>query len=230
MDLVKKIVNKLLMSFDILNNKISYSQFGEDLILDYIFIDENKGFFVDVGAYDPKLLSNTAKLYARGWNGINIEPNPKAMKKFNSQRKRDVNLGVGVAAKERTLIYKQNTGLFRGADANNLFESNSNKHELNHNVVGKIKVLPLSKIFKQHNVKRDFDLLDVDVEGMDFEVLKSNNWSNWTPKCIIVEEGLSDGTKIEKFLLKKGYSKRFKAYISAFYLRNDFWIKIKNRF
>jgi len=37
---------------------------------------QGRGFYVDVGAYQPQSGSNTYKLYLKGWSGITIEPNP----------------------------------------------------------------------------------------------------------------------------------------------------------
>jgi hypothetical protein len=58
-------------------NKISYSQFSEDLFLANIFKQKNinKGFFLEFGAWDGKHLSNCRHLYENGWKGCFIEGN-----------------------------------------------------------------------------------------------------------------------------------------------------------
>jgi len=65
----------------------SYSSRGEDLILDSIFYDVKKGFYVDVGANNPWSASNTMFFYEKGWSGINIDATPGSMKLFNVIRK-----------------------------------------------------------------------------------------------------------------------------------------------
>ena len=48
--------------------------------------------------------------------------------------------------------------------------------------------MPLRDILKKHvppGAKIDF--LTVDVEGLDFEVLKSNDWDNFSPEYLLVE-------------------------------------------
>jgi len=54
------------------------SQMGQDLFLNrWIFKDRGPGFFVDVGAFDGELGSNTAFFEKRlGWTGVAFEPNP----------------------------------------------------------------------------------------------------------------------------------------------------------
>lgn len=54
--------------------KKSFSQYGEDLIIDSLLHNKHRGFYVDVGAYDPHRISNTKRFYLKGWKGINIEP------------------------------------------------------------------------------------------------------------------------------------------------------------
>jgi hypothetical protein len=50
----------------------SYSQEGEDMILQRMFGEKKHGFYVDVGAHHPRRFSNTYSFYRRGWSGINI--------------------------------------------------------------------------------------------------------------------------------------------------------------
>ena len=53
-------------------SKISFSQFGEDLLINKIFKKINYGKFLDLGSFHPIHYSNTFLLYLRGWRGINI--------------------------------------------------------------------------------------------------------------------------------------------------------------
>lgn len=62
-----------------------YSQAGQDKwVLEKV---GNKGFFVDVGAYDGIESSNTYALELAGWNGICFEPNKDAFEKLNKNRR-----------------------------------------------------------------------------------------------------------------------------------------------
>src|SRR5512138_2270277 len=75
----------------------SYSQKGEDLVIDKVLGKKKNGFYIDVGANDPVLISNTYRFYKKGWTGINIEPNPLLFKKLAAARNRDINLNIGIA-------------------------------------------------------------------------------------------------------------------------------------
>jgi hypothetical protein len=55
----------------------TYAQHGDDLAVLNIFkrLGIERPSYLDVGAYHPFDLSNTALLYERGSRGINVEPN-----------------------------------------------------------------------------------------------------------------------------------------------------------
>ena len=60
--------------------------------------------------------------------------------------------------------------------------------------------------------------MSVDVEGYDYEVLKSNNWKKFKPKLICIEVvGLVE-KNIEKFLVKIGYKKVCKNHNNLIFL------------
>lgn len=80
--------------------KRSYAQSGEDIIADIEMGKKKKGVYIDVGAFHPKLFSNTYLFYKRGWSGVCIEPRPEAEENFLKVRPRDTFVGVGVGEKK----------------------------------------------------------------------------------------------------------------------------------
>ena len=77
--------------------RTSYSQEGEDLILDRLLRRKPRGYYVDVGAFHPKKFSNTHLFYRRGWSGINIDATPGSMDEFRRVRPRDTNLEIAIS-------------------------------------------------------------------------------------------------------------------------------------
>ena len=74
-----------------------------------------------------------------------------------------------------------------------------------------IKVKRVDKILDSYLHNNEIDFLNIDVEGLDCEVLKSNNWSKYRPKRFLVEildSSLYDlnNHPIVKFMKKKNYS------------------------
>ena len=62
----------------------TYSQFGEDGIIEKIFkiIGINSGLCVEFGAWDGFHMSNTANLWSNSWKGVLIEGNRRRYKKL----------------------------------------------------------------------------------------------------------------------------------------------------
>src|SRR3954468_21715772 len=85
-------------------SKRSFSQCGEDLIVDHIFqqLKIEKPSYLDIGAYHPKRLSNTYLFYLKGSRGINVEPDPSLFEAFLNERQEDINLNIGIGPKSGT--------------------------------------------------------------------------------------------------------------------------------
>src|SRR5258708_13740213 len=79
---------------------ISYAQNCEDVILWRALRDVDRGFYVDIGAADPKEGSVTQAFYERGCSGVNIEPQADYFEGLVQARDRDTNrrIAVGRAA------------------------------------------------------------------------------------------------------------------------------------
>lgn len=186
--------------------RLGYGQDGEDLYLQELaeWQSGEKGFYVDIGANHPIYASTTWLAYQHGWSGINIEPNEVFFPLFNQLRIRDINLNCGVAETEGVLnYYKFNSSVYNTFDKKE-FEGKRTPKE-----ILKVPVYRLERILEENNVK-DITFMNIDVEGMELEVLRSNDWSRWRPKYLFIEqknmsvEGLilSD---IYKFLKEIGY-------------------------
>src|SRR5688572_20755153 len=73
-----------------------YSQFGQDMLIGDVLFRGREGVFVDVGARDGKVLSNTLYLESLGWTGIAIEPHPDFYAELQQLRScRTVNVAAG---------------------------------------------------------------------------------------------------------------------------------------
>jgi len=167
----------------------SNSQHGEDIILSFLLRSVKKGFYVDIGANDPEVISNTKYFYDRGWRGINLEPHPILFDKICRIRIRDININAGVA-QEETLLKFYRIDETEGT-AGSTFDPKSAK-ELEQkgykiSPVLEMPVIPLQKIFNENLNNQKIDFMSIDTEGFDLEVLKSNNWNKYRPKFVLVE-------------------------------------------
>lgn len=191
----------------------SYSQDGEDMILKALFEQKKgyKGFFVDVGAHHPVRFSNTKYFYNRGWRGINIEPTPDAIKAFKLFRKRDINLNIGIGPEKGSLTFhcfnEPALNSF-SKEVSERVDRESDKYKIIKRL--EIDVLPLSEVFDKYLPQgQKIDFISIDVEGLDYQVLLSNNWDKYQPEVILVEENIDvdeiGKSPIYQFLKEKGY-------------------------
>lgn len=223
MSLIEKIIRKLRKLY-FGDGSVSFSQAGEDLILNCIFNNANKGFFIDVGANHPTKASNTYYFYKKGWTGINIDALPEAIKSFEKRRKKDVNIQCGVSDVESTMEFYS----FKSSSYNTFRKELVNEIEkvtelLN---VKEIHVKKLSSILEHQNIK-EIDFMSVDVEGLDLNVLKSNDWKRFHPKVVIVEDfnhGIEiTNSPIYQFMDSLGYIYFCQTCTNVFYIDKDFY-------
>ncbi len=231
-DIVKKILPTVMLQacryikFNMLDGYAmkSYSQEGEDMILYRIFEEQKSGFYIDIGAYHPKKYSNTYFFYKRGWRGINIEPNPAVVKLFKKYRTGDINLEMGVSDQKGELTYC----MFNEPALNSFDKELSENRVVNttYQIIGrkKVKVDRLDSILTEYlpnNLPIDF--LSIDAEGYDLNVLKSNNWELYRPKCLLVESLKSSLSSIfdcllHQYIIDHNYEFFAKTFNSLFYI------------
>lgn len=197
-------------SFQINSNLVhSYSQFGEDLVIDSI-INKDKGFYIDIGANDPVNLSNTKRFYDKGWNGINIEPQSFKISEFNSLRERDVNLNLGVGPKNGELRFYQVELSALSSFNKEVAIQNCKKFNTRIEKIIDVPIMRLERILNDYlQPGIEIDFISIDTEGFEMEVLESNNWNVYRPNLIIIEYG-SKFREICQYLNFRNYSLIFK--------------------
>lgn len=166
----------------------SYSQEGEDMILRRLFVKQKTGFYVDVGAHHPKRFSNTFFFYKKGWSGINIDAMPNSMSLFNKIRPRDINLEIPISDKKQKLKYYMFNEAALNCFSKELAEKRDGKD--NYKIISEkeMETSTLEEILEKHlPYDQEIDFMSIDVEGLDLQVLKSNNWRRFRPKFVLVE-------------------------------------------
>ena len=203
---------------------ISYSQNLEDIILWRALKDVKNGFYVDVGAAWPDIHSVTKLFYDKGWFGINIEPNPEFYARLCEQRPRDINLRIAVCDRngEGNLNLFSDTGLST-LDAEVAKEHVKNKFDC---VSINVTTATLSSLFQRFLPKKqEIHFLKIDVEGLEAEVLASNNWLLYRPWIIVVESTLPLSQvecqqTWEPRLLAASYTFAYADGLNRFYIEN----------
>ena len=203
-------------------SKKTYSQFGEDIVLSTFLSSVENGFYVDIGAYHPFKFSNTYFYYKKGWRGINIDAKPGSMSIFNKTRPRDKNLEVGISKSENKMdfyIFKESAyNTFSKQQADLYIEQGINFDKKEH--IDTKSIESILNIYLPMN--QEISFMTIDVEGMDLQVLESNNWSKYIPKYILIEmhdidiENIKDSV-LYRFLYNKGYKLVSFVYITLIF-------------
>ena len=161
--------------------RISNANWGLDLIVNNIFRDKKKGFYIDVGCHHPFINNNTYFLYKKGWNGINIDLDFNSIDMFNYFRPEDDNKKIGISNKKGT----SNLYFFHNRAAKNTLIKKSGRGAKQ---IKKIKVNTLDNIIKESKLKvKEIDFLTIDVEGNELNVLHGLNFKKYKPKLIALE-------------------------------------------
>lgn len=209
----------------------SYSQCGEDIIVDYIFRlrGVERPSFIDIGAHHPFSLNNTARLYDRGCRGVSIEPNPAAIQLFNEYRREDVNLNIGISnegGKADFFMMEDNTlSTFSEPERDKMVS-----HGQRVAGVTKVEMMSLPAVIEQFCRGSFPDFMSLDVEGMELPILRSIDFDKSCPKIICVEiadySPIGAGrrrTELADVLEDKGYYEYANTNLNAILVQNQFW-------
>jgi len=200
------------------HGNLSYSAAGEDrLVLAWLDVayqlgDASKIRYCDIGAAEPKRLSNTYILYDRGGSGVLVEPDPEQVEALRKERPRDTVLNVGVAFDERRrATLKRFTArvfnTFSAEQANVVLESSKNwASDQLQQLVDEVEVplVPINDILAEHFADTGIHFVSIDAEGVDFLILKSIDFDRFRPKMICIERSRPIG-ELDAVLTPHGY-------------------------
>lgn len=182
-----------------------YSQGLEDQFLAEYFGAGYRGFYIDVGANHPFVISNTYRLYRQGWHGITAEPIRYLWERHLELRPRDIAVNVGVGDQPGTLTFHQivpsSLSTFDAARAEQLVAEGCERRP-----ALSIAVVTLAELYRRHGGSAAVDLLSVDVEGWDLKVLEGNDWSVLRPRLVLCEVLPETLEPIDAFMRSQGYA------------------------
>jgi len=179
-----------------------YSQYGEEVVIDSFFNKKKNGFCVDVGAANGIRYSNSRYLIEElNWSAVLIEPHPTFFDELKELYKNTDTVSLlNIAAHSKTgklpfYVY----GRDEHAQVSTLSESfkerviniHGNKYEDEPTIVN---------VESLKNILKDLpfvDFLSIDCEGVDMEVIKSNDWEMYRPDLVCVEQSMPEEEIVE---------------------------------
>ena len=180
---------------------------GEDLQILELTKNIKNGFYVDAGCYHPTHLSNTFLLYKKNWNGINIDVSELSISLFNFMRSNDLNLNLAISNFEGEVTIYHQKKMSQLTTINKKISTERMQGKIKER---KIKSQKLTTVLNNSKYKnRKIDFLNIDVEGVDLEVLKSLDFKVYKPRVIcieIIDKEIED-SKIYNYLKNLDYKK-----------------------
>lgn len=233
----KSVKKKLLVGFE-KEGKKSYSQFGEDIIIDIIFylMRKESVSYLDIGANFPKHFSNTFYFYQRGCSGVCIEPDAELYAYYKKIRPRDkvYNIGIGINEEDEQKEFFFYKGSRKGL--NTFSEDRLEHNELAGNEKPQKAMVTLRNINKiiAENFTTVPDFISIDIEGMDREVLGSLDFSKYVPPVICCEITKVDDqgaivqhSELVDFLVSQGYFQYANTFINGIFVHNRFEAQVR---
>jgi FkbM family methyltransferase len=170
-----------------------------------------EGFFVDIGANDPKVLSQTWFLEKMGWQGILIEPLPDKHEALVRERPHSQLYQVAVSAPGKT-----GEADFFVSDAMSSLEKNINDADITYQTTTRVKVVTLDSILEEVQPPR-IDFVSIDTEGTELDVLRGFDLNKWKPSLILVEDVLLF-LNVHRYLTGNGYKLYRRTGFNSWYI------------
>ena len=168
-----------------------YSQSNEDqVIIDYF--NGKIGTFCDIGSNDGVTFSNVRRLVELGWSGVFVEPSPKAFQMLKENYE-------GLTAQGQKL-YFYNFALGTTNDEVEFWDSETHLNKGDHGLLSTMvederdrwrgqkynKIMVKSfrwKTFLNRLTIKTFDVVSIDIEGMEVEVMEQMDFRDTSLVC-----------------------------------------------
>jgi FkbM family methyltransferase len=169
------------------DHRAGYTQNNEEFHILEAFKNKPAGRFLDIGAHDGKSFSSTRALAERGWRGTYVEPDPGVLPKLYENTRafgdRVEVLPVAIGTTEGLLTFYSSQGDLVGTLSESHVERWTQKNASFTPV--KVNVVKLSTLAASRGTNYDF--VNLDVEGINWEVFQQFDWTVWKPRCVCIE-------------------------------------------
>lgn len=193
----------------------TYSQYGEDLIIQEIFSRINAPAtsfrLLDIGAWDPIEKSNSRLLIEQGWSAVLIEPSPTPLRnligaygpRFTRKANQEITIigaAVGLAGGLVKMAITDDAVSTSDPAVETLWQEKGGYVGHAH-----FPVITLQDIFNRFGGVYDF--VNIDAEGLSVELAIEYLKTEAFPRVLCVEH---DGRQVElmQVAAKRGYSAR----------------------
>jgi FkbM family methyltransferase len=172
---------------------------AEETAMVAAFFGSKRGYFVEVGANEPRTRSQTWHLEQAGWTGVLIEPQPDLVRQLRAHRSAQV-FAVACSSPDHAgqMLPLHVAGPLSSLDRDGMAPG-AKPEKIIH-----VPVRTLDSVLEEAGAPAQFDFLSIDVEGHEIEVLRGFDIARWRPRLILLEDHVADLSK-HRFLTMAGY-------------------------
>ncbi len=213
----------------------SFSQSGEDTIIKYILLGLGRKLheisYLDLGANHAKYLSNTYAFYCQGAKGVLVEANPNLINELTVNRPEDIVLNrcISKTSGENITFYIMSGDGLSTMDYDAAVSFTKENSAISIEKTVTVETITVNDIINEYFKGKAPEILNVDIEGMELEVLSMIDFDTFRPAVIICEMieykstfGIPEkNQEIIRFMEEHGYSEyAFTGINSIFVDRN----------
>jgi FkbM family methyltransferase len=204
--------------------QLSPSQLGQDLWA----LEQTKykkgGFFVEFGATDGVLLSNSYLLEQEfAWKGICAEPNPAFFSKLKKNRNcivSDACISDETGNTVEFILANEYGGIADIAKAGRHGDKVAAYEKDGKTIV--LKTISLNDFLIEHEAPKTIDYLSIDTEGSEFSILSTFPFESWHIQCLSVEHNYEPQRDlIYDLLTSKGYERTSRQWDDLYFINWD---------
>jgi FkbM family methyltransferase len=213
----------------------SYSSYGEDAMLNGVIkrlswimqknlFDQNT--YIDIGSFHPVKESNTYFLYKNGWAGTLVDPNSYFNVLVHELRPHDILYNCAVDTVSGTREFY----MFGDTDSSNTLSKEFADRKISSQHTGvswtaQVPTKTLDDIIAIHleYFQRTPFLLNIDIEGLDLDVIKTYSHDVRIPFIMIEDDSMKTFTDspIRKIMSEKKYIPIATTFLTTLYVDEE---------
>ena len=172
----------------------SYSQFGEDLIIFDLLTEMSVqgASYLDIGAGDPQISSNSYLFYREGFTGVLVAPDPVLAAEIRAMRPNDtvLNAGIEIASDVAEAAYEfadKDNGSATSLAGHAKFVEETGVGGIRQSVesIEKLSSLNLNDVITNYFTECP-DLISINAEGRELQILKTLDFEKYNPAVFCV--------------------------------------------
>jgi len=193
---------------------LSHAQILQDLWVLFELDLKNGGYFVEFGAYDGILHSNTKLLEDRfGWMGLLAEPNPDLADTLRRKRSAVVDSRCvwDVSGEEVELAVTSDAELST-VMAHAARDFHTEARAITTVQMVSVPTVSLNDLLDEHSAPDTIDFLSVDTEGTELRILRAFDFTRHRPRLVAAEHNgrPDDERALDALMVANGYERRFR--------------------